>query len=44
LKIQTKVQGNVIYVAKDTVVAKPGDKISADLASLLQKLGLALKK
>ncbi len=44
LKIQTKVQGNVIYVAKDTVVAKPGDKISADLASLLQKLGLALKE
>ncbi len=44
LKIPTKVQGNVIYVAKDTVVAKPGDKISPELASLLQKLGLALKE
>jgi large subunit ribosomal protein L10 len=44
LKIPTKVQANVIYVAKDTVVAKPGDKVSADLASLLQKLGLALKE
>ena len=44
LKIPTKVQGNVIYVAKDTVVAKPGDKISTELASLLQKLGLALKE
>ncbi|MEM1628311.1 MAG: 50S ribosomal protein L10 [Desulfurococcaceae archaeon] len=44
LKIPTKVQGNVIYVAKDTVVAKPGDIISNDLSSLLQKLGLALKE
>jgi large subunit ribosomal protein L10 len=44
LKIPTKVQANVIYVAKDTIVAKPGDKVSADLASLLQKLGLALKE
>ncbi len=44
LKIPTKVQGNVIYVAKDTVVAKRGDVISPDLASLLQKLGLALKE
>jgi large subunit ribosomal protein L10 len=44
LKIPTKVQGNVIYVAKDTVVAKKGDIISPDLASLLQKLGLALKE
>ncbi|MEM1772570.1 MAG: 50S ribosomal protein L10 [Desulfurococcaceae archaeon] len=44
LKIPTKVQGNVIHVAKDTVVAKPGDVISSDLAALLQKLGLALKE
>jgi len=44
LKIPTKVQGNVVYVAKDTVVAKPGDVVSSDLASLLQKLGLALKE
>ncbi|MGC8982722.1 MAG: 50S ribosomal protein L10 [Desulfurococcaceae archaeon] len=44
LKVPTRVQGNVVYVVKDTVVAKPGDVISADLASILQKLGLALKK
>ena len=44
LKIPTKVQGNVVHVAKDTVVAKPGDVVSGDLASLLQKLGLALKE
>jgi large subunit ribosomal protein L10 len=44
LKIPTKVEGNVIHVAKDTVVAKRGDVISPDLASLLQKLGLALKE
>jgi len=44
LKIPTKVQGNVVYVAKDTVVAKPGEAVSPDLAALLQKLGLALKE
>jgi large subunit ribosomal protein L10 len=44
LKIQTKVQANVIHVAKDTVVAKPGDVISPELSSILQKLGLALKE
>ncbi|MCY0868859.1 MAG: 50S ribosomal protein L10 [Desulfurococcus sp.] len=44
LKIPTKVQGNVIYVAKDTTVAKSGDVVSSELASLLQKLGLALKE
>ncbi|MEM2024903.1 MAG: 50S ribosomal protein L10, partial [Desulfurococcaceae archaeon] len=44
LKVQTKVQGNVIHVAKDTTVAKPGDVVSQDLASILQKLGLALKE
>ncbi|MEM0506429.1 MAG: 50S ribosomal protein L10 [Thermosphaera sp.] len=44
LKIQTKVQANVIHVAKDTVVAKPGDVVSPELSSLLQKLGLALKE
>jgi large subunit ribosomal protein L10 len=44
LKIPTKVQGNVIYVAKDTLAAKKGDRISPDLASILQKLGLALKE
>ncbi|MEM1921530.1 MAG: 50S ribosomal protein L10 [Desulfurococcaceae archaeon] len=44
LKIPTRVQANTIVVAKDTVVAKPGDKISEDLASLLQKLDLPLKE
>lgn len=44
LKIPTKVVGNVIHVAKDTVVAKPGDIVSPDLSALLQKLGLALKE
>jgi large subunit ribosomal protein L10 len=44
LKVPTKVEGNVIHVTKDTVVAKKGDVISPDLASLLQKLGLALKE
>ncbi|WP_440060180.1 50S ribosomal protein L10 [Thermogladius sp. 4427co] len=44
LKIPTKVVGNSIQVAKDTVVAKPGDTISAELASLLQKLDLPLKE
>jgi len=38
LKIPTRVQGGKIWVAKDTVVAKPGDVISADLAEILKKL------
>ncbi|RLG84577.1 MAG: 50S ribosomal protein L10 [Thermoprotei archaeon] len=44
LKIPIRVQGNSVWVAKDTVVAKPGDKISGDLASLLQRLGIAPKE
>ncbi len=40
LRIKTMVKGGTIHIAKDTVVAKPGDVISADLASLLQKLGI----
>ncbi len=44
LKIPTRVQGNSIVVARDTVVAKPGDKISEELASILQKLDMALKE
>ncbi|MET1160605.1 MAG: 50S ribosomal protein L10 [Thermoprotei archaeon] len=43
LKIPTRVQGNTIVVARDTVVAKPGDVISEELASLLQKLDMPLK-
>ncbi len=44
LKIPIRMQGNTIWVAKDTKVAKPGDKISEELASILQKLGIALKE
>ncbi len=44
LRIPTRVQGNSIVIAKDTVVAKPGDVISEELASLLQRLGIALKE
>jgi large subunit ribosomal protein L10 len=44
LKIPTRIQGNSIIVTKDTVVAKPGDVISDELASLLQRLGIALKE
>lgn len=39
-KIQTKMQDGTVWIAKDTVVAKKGDTISADLADLLGKLGL----
>ncbi len=40
LKIPTRVDKGTIWVSKDTVVAKPGDVISPELASLLQKLGI----
>ncbi len=43
LKIPTRVQGNSIVVTRDTVVAKPGDEISEELASILQKLDMPLK-
>jgi len=38
--IPTKIIGGAINVMKDTVVAKAGDKISANLANLLSKLGI----
>jgi len=44
LKIPTRVQANTIVVARDTVVAKPGDRILPELASLLQKLNMPLKE
>ncbi len=44
LKIPIKVQGNSIWITKDVKVAKPGDVISEDLASLLQRLGIELKE
>ncbi len=40
LKIRTRVQGGTIWVIKDTKVAKPGDTVSPELASILQKLGI----
>jgi len=40
LRIPTKVQGGTIWIAKRTVLAKPGDVISEDLASMLQRLGI----
>jgi len=39
-----KIQGNTIWITKDTKVAKPGDVISEELASILQRLGIALKE
>ncbi len=44
LKIPVKIQGNTIWITKDTKVAKPGDVISEELASILQRLGIALKE
>ncbi|MCS7128989.1 MAG: 50S ribosomal protein L10, partial [Desulfurococcaceae archaeon] len=44
LKIPVKPQGNSIWVIKDTVVARKGDKITPELASILRKLGMALKE
>ena len=40
LKIPTQVREGFIWVAKDVTVAKPGDKISNELASLLKKLDI----
>jgi len=40
LKIPTQVREGFIWVAKDVTVAKPGDKISNELASLLRKLDI----
>ncbi|RUM46761.1 MAG: 50S ribosomal protein L10 [Hyperthermus sp.] len=40
LRVPIRVQGGTIWIAKDTRVAKPGDEISPELASVLQKLGI----
>ncbi|PLJ77302.1 50S ribosomal protein L10 [Infirmifilum sp. SLHALR2] len=40
LNIPIRVQEGSIWVAKDTVAAKPGDTISPELADLLNKLGV----
>ncbi|MGC8555847.1 MAG: 50S ribosomal protein L10 [Conexivisphaera sp.] len=39
-KIPTRIESGSIFVTQDTVVARAGETISADLASLLSKLGL----
>lgn len=39
-KIPTKIQDGSVWIAKDTVVVKKGEVISADIADLLNKLGL----
>ena len=40
LKIPYEIRKGSVYVKKDTVVAKPGDTISLELAGLLQQLGI----
>ena len=39
-KVQTRIEGGSIFVAKDTVVAQKGDVIPVKTASLLSKLGM----
>jgi large subunit ribosomal protein L10 len=39
-KVQTRIEGGSIFIAKDTVVAYKGDVISTKTASLLSKLGM----
>ncbi len=38
--VATRIESGSIYVSKDSVVAKPGDKISPKLAGLLSRLNL----
>ncbi len=40
LRIPYEIRKGTVYVKKDTVVAKPGDVISPELAGLLQQLGI----
>lgn len=40
LSIPTKIVAGAIYIAKDVLVAKKGDRISANLANILSKLGI----
>jgi len=39
-KVQTRIEGGSIFVAKDTVVVGKGDVVSTKTASLLSKLGM----
>ena len=38
LRIPTRVQDGKIWIIKDVIAAKPGDKVSPELAEILQKL------
>jgi len=38
-KVQTRIEGGSIFVARDTVVVKKGEVVSTKIASLLSKLG-----
>ena len=38
--LRTRIEAGSVYVAKDTVVVKEGEEISAQLGSLLSKLGI----
>jgi len=40
LSIPTKIVAGAIYIAKDVLVAKKGDRISTNLANILSKLGI----
>src|SRR3989442_11799112 len=40
VKVPTRIEGGSIWVAKDSVVARKGDQITAKMASVLSKLGL----
>ncbi len=40
LRIPYEIRKGTVYVKKDTVVAKPGDVITEELAGLLQQLGI----
>ncbi len=39
-KVPTKIESGSIYISRDTVVARKGDRISAKVASVLSKLGM----
>jgi large subunit ribosomal protein L10 len=39
-KVQTRIEGGSIFVAKDTIVARKGEAIATKTASLLSKLGM----
>jgi len=39
-KVQTRIEGGSIFIAKDTTVVKKGDVIPVKIASLLSKLGM----